>query len=94
MDTSSDEETEKWTGLYVKMTCYTVTPMLTFYISENQYVRVTGILRHFGNKRFINATHIRVITDHHEIFFHLLECMTVYLALQRGPVCRHLSFLV
>lgn len=53
-------------------------------------MRITGGLKSFNSKRYINTSHIRPITDKDEIFFHLLECITTTLILERGPVC-HLS---
>lgn len=54
-------------------------------IEENAYVRITGGLKSFNSKRYINTSHIRPITDKDEIFFHLLECITTTLILERGP---------
>ncbi|KAF8201721.1 hypothetical protein BJ912DRAFT_514297 [Pholiota molesta] len=54
-------------------------------IEEMRYVRVTGTLKSFGKKRYINATHIRNITDPHEIYFHILEAITANLIIERGP---------
>ncbi|KAF9004673.1 replication protein A subunit RPA32 [Cyathus striatus] len=53
-------------------------------IEEGMYVRVTGGLKMFGQKRYINATHIRPVQDFHEIYFHILEVITVSLILERG----------
>ncbi|KAG6874207.1 hypothetical protein C0995_003753 [Termitomyces sp. Mi166 len=53
-------------------------------IGENMYVRVTGTLKTFGNKRYINATHIRVATDPHEVYFHILEAISVTIMADRG----------
>ncbi|TDL21528.1 replication protein A, subunit RPA32 [Rickenella mellea] len=53
--------------------------------TENKYIRVTGTLKNFGNKRYITATHIKPLKEPYEIFFHLFDAMTVTLALQRGP---------
>ena len=53
---------------------------------EHQYVRVTGILKIFGNKRYINANGIQPISDPHELYFHLMEAMYVTLVHQHGPV--------
>ncbi|KAF9562546.1 replication protein A subunit RPA32 [Agrocybe pediades] len=53
-------------------------------IQEQQYVRVTGGLKSFGKKRYVNATHIRGIKDSHEIYFHILEAIAVSLILERG----------
>ncbi|KIK08295.1 hypothetical protein K443DRAFT_85528 [Laccaria amethystina LaAM-08-1] len=54
-------------------------------ISEKTYVRVTGGLKTFGSKRYINTTHIRPSKDPHEVYFHILEAITVTLTLERGP---------
>jgi len=53
-------------------------------IEELKYVRVTGSLKTFGSRRYINATNIRVAQDPHEIFFHILEAMTVTLMIDKG----------
>ncbi|PPQ87992.1 hypothetical protein CVT25_001071 [Psilocybe cyanescens] len=55
-------------------------------IAEGRYVRVTGGIKSFGKKRYLNATHIREIQDPHEIYFHILEAITVNLIMERGPV--------
>jgi len=54
-------------------------------IDEKTYVRVTGGLKTFGSKRYINTTHIRPSKDPHEVYFHILEAITVTLTLERGP---------
>lgn len=54
------------------------------------FVRVTGALKTFGNKRYINMTHLRVTSDPHELYFHILESIAVTLMAERGqvsPVC-------
>lgn len=56
-------------------------------------MRVTGIVKAFGNKKYINANAIRPITDMHELYFHLMEAMFVTLAHQRGPVSASGSYL-
>ncbi|KAF8077881.1 replication protein A subunit RPA32 [Lyophyllum atratum] len=53
-------------------------------IEETMFVRVTGTLKTFGSKRYINATHIRVATDPHEVYFHILEAIAVTLMVDRG----------
>ena len=52
-------------------------------IEESMYVRVTGALKTFGNKRYINANHIRPASDPHELYFHILETITVTLMIDR-----------
>ncbi|CAA7271641.1 unnamed protein product [Cyclocybe aegerita] len=54
-------------------------------IQEQRYVRVTGGLKAFGKKRYINTIHIRDVKDPHEIYFHTLETITVSLIHERGP---------
>jgi replication factor A2 len=49
-------------------------------------VRVTGALKTFGNKRYINMTHLRVSNDPHELYFHILESIAVTLMAERGQV--------
>ncbi len=52
----------------------------------NSFARVTGTIKTFGTKKYINATHIRPVRDPHEPFYHVLEAMTVQLIFDRGPV--------
>ncbi|KAH7922100.1 replication protein A subunit RPA32, partial [Leucogyrophana mollusca] len=54
-------------------------------IREGTYVRVSGSLKMFGNKKYINATHLRPVKSVDEIYFHLLEAMTVTLIWTKGP---------
>ncbi|KAI9509645.1 replication protein A subunit RPA32 [Russula earlei] len=54
-------------------------------IQPNTFARVTGTVKMFGRKKYINATQIRSVRDAHEPFFHLLEAMTVQLIFDRGP---------
>ena len=61
---------------------------MTYALSrENTYVRVTGGLKSFGNKRYINALHIRPIKDPHEVYYHIAETINSSLVLERGAVC-------
>lgn len=53
--------------------------------STDTYVRVTGQLKSFHNKRHIGAHHIRPIKDHNEVVFHLLEATSIHLYNTRGP---------
>ncbi|KAI0726629.1 replication protein A subunit RPA32 [Fomitopsis betulina] len=57
-------------------------------IIENVYVRAVGSLKSFGNKRYINATHLHRIRDHNEVNFHFLEAFTIELIFQKGPPLR------
>ncbi|KAH9935018.1 uncharacterized protein B0H18DRAFT_927723 [Fomitopsis serialis] len=57
-------------------------------ITENTYIRVMGGLKSFGNKRYINANHLRLVKDPNEIQFHLLEAFTVELIFQKGAPLR------
>ncbi|KAI2606898.1 replication protein A, subunit RPA32 [Hypoxylon fragiforme] len=51
---------------------------------EEQYVRVWGRLRSFGNKEHVGAHVMRPVTDFNEINYHLLEATYVHLFLTRG----------
>lgn len=51
------------------------------------YVRITGALKTFGSKRYINVTHLRASIDPHELYFHMLESIAVTLMVERGQVC-------
>jgi hypothetical protein len=53
---------------------------------ESMCVRITGALKTFGNKRYINVTHLRVASDPHEQYFHILESIAVTLMAERGQV--------
>jgi len=53
-------------------------------ISENMYIRATGGLKAFGNKRYINATHLRPCVDSNEIMAHILQVFYVTTLFQKG----------
>ncbi|OCH92239.1 replication protein A subunit RPA32 [Obba rivulosa] len=53
-------------------------------VTEGIYIRVTGTLKIFGQKRYINATTLRPVTDPNEIEFHFLEAMMVTKILEKG----------
>jgi hypothetical protein len=55
------------------------------FLRENVYVRVTGGIKAFNQKRYVNATHIRP-AHYHEFCFHAMEVMTASLAIERGMV--------
>jgi hypothetical protein len=52
----------------------------------NVYVRVIGQLKGFNGINELMATHIRLVVDMHEPFFHCLEAMVVFLSNQRKSV--------
>lgn len=54
-------------------------------IEENTYIRIMGTLKSFGNRRYINATHVRPVVDPHEYYFHATEAAYVQQVYQRGP---------
>jgi len=54
--------------------------------SEGAYVRITGTLKEIGSKRYIHISHARVSNDVHELYFHILEAISVHLYLERGLV--------
>ncbi|KAF8651484.1 hypothetical protein AX16_004782 [Volvariella volvacea WC 439] len=53
-------------------------------IEPNTYIRVSGNVKSFSGKRYINATHIRPVKNVHEIYFHILEAITVVLMIEKG----------
>ena len=53
--------------------------------SQGKYVRVIGTMKSFNNKRSVNATICKVVTDFNEPQYHLLEVMYVHLYHTRGP---------
>ncbi|KAI1386419.1 replication protein A, subunit RPA32 [Hypoxylon trugodes] len=53
---------------------------------EEQYVRVWGRLKSFGNKRHVGAHVIKPVTDFNEVNYHLLEATYVHLFFTRGGV--------
>lgn len=61
---------------------------------ENNLVRVTGQLKSFNNRRYINATHVKKVADPHELFYHMLEVMTVTRMLEHGPVRTNLLLIL
>jgi replication factor A2 len=67
------------------LNCRITLVVITKLRSTDSYVRVTGQLKSFHNKRHIGAHHIRPVTDHNEVLFHLLEATSVHLLNLRGP---------
>lgn len=55
-------------------------------LREQAYIRVLGGIKMFGNKRYINAAHLRPTKDINEVYFHALDCVASKLFLERGPV--------
>jgi len=60
--------------------------------SEHMYARVTGTLKQFGAKRYLNVSHIQPVTDPHELIYHSFEAIYVTLAFARGAVSLFLEF--
>jgi len=54
-------------------------------LTQGVYVRVIGNLKSFNNKRSVNATIMKKVTDFNEIQYHLLEATYVHLYHTRGP---------
>ncbi|KAG8166570.1 hypothetical protein KVR01_002259 [Diaporthe batatas] len=52
----------------------------------DQYVRVWGRLKPFGNKRHIGAHFLRAVDDPDEIHYHLLEATYVHLYMTKGDL--------
>ncbi|KII88398.1 hypothetical protein PLICRDRAFT_161449 [Plicaturopsis crispa FD-325 SS-3] len=54
-------------------------------IGEGVFVRVTGALKTFGQKRYVNATQVRLSPNPSELYFHFLDAMTVTRIREKGP---------
>lgn len=54
--------------------------------SPKTFARVTGNIKTFGSRKYINASQIRPVRDPHELFFHLLDVIAVQLTFDRGSV--------
>ncbi|KAJ6489214.1 hypothetical protein C8R47DRAFT_978251, partial [Mycena vitilis] len=52
---------------------------------EPMYVRVTGSIKTFHDRRHIHASNVRAVSDPNEVYFHLLETITVFITLKHGP---------
>ncbi|KAK7057340.1 hypothetical protein R3P38DRAFT_3168859 [Favolaschia claudopus] len=46
-------------------------------LSEPLYVRVRGHIQHYNGVRYLKVSNMRLVDDANEIYFHLLEVMTV-----------------
>jgi replication factor A2 len=57
------------------------------------YARVTGTLKQFGNKKYLNVAHIQPVNDPHEIIFHFFEAVYVTMEYSRGSVRMFLHLL-
>ncbi|KAI1806207.1 hypothetical protein F4811DRAFT_512252 [Daldinia bambusicola] len=53
---------------------------------EDQYVRVWGRIRSFGNKRHVGVHVIKPVADFNEVNYHLLEATYVHLFFTRGAL--------
>jgi hypothetical protein len=82
---NKEEDEQKWGVTQYVCTTHCGT-MPTGMYRHNDVVRVSGQIKSFGGKKSINVQHMRPIKDPHEIYFHLLEVVTVTLAIERGPV--------
>ncbi|OCF46008.1 replication factor A2 [Kwoniella heveanensis CBS 569] len=51
-------------------------------IEQDHYVGIMGSIKMFGGKRHVSATHIRAITNHDEVYHHLLKSLYVSLSMR------------
>lgn len=89
---NTEAEMEKWSDIQLvvpnqRFVWLDVTDDFLYHDREGIYVRVSGFMKSFGNKKYINASYMRPVTDSHEVFYHFAECIAVSLTVQRGPVC-------
>lgn len=61
-------------------------PSAAYLRRPKTFARVTGNIKTFGSKKYINASQIRPVGDAHEPFFHLLDVISVQLSFDRGSV--------
>ena len=61
-------------------------PSAAYLRRPKTFARVTGNIKTFGSKKYINASQIRPVGDSHEPFFHLLDVISVQLSFDRGSV--------
>ena len=57
---------------------------------RDKFVRFTGFIRSFQNRRHINAQIIRILEDQNEAYFHFNEVMAVTLYRRYGTVRSHI----
>ncbi|KAJ7774914.1 hypothetical protein B0H16DRAFT_79469 [Mycena metata] len=74
MDTTTEQLTEVWRGI----------PPKTRGDLPVVYVRVTGNIKTHNNQKHIHASNIRLVTDYNEVYFHLLETISVNVILHKG----------
>ncbi|KAJ6496748.1 hypothetical protein C8R47DRAFT_357158 [Mycena vitilis] len=80
IDTQDSSVDEAWRGM--RTSSSKVDPL------EPIYVRVTGSIKTHHNKRHIHASNIRVVKDQNEVYFHLLETISVHIIIQKGAPSR------
>ncbi|KAJ7046858.1 hypothetical protein C8F04DRAFT_938557, partial [Mycena alexandri] len=74
MDTTTDQLKDVWRGIPPKNRGDL--PVV--------YVRVTGSIKTHNNQMHIHASNIRLVKDYNEVYFHLLETISVNVILQKG----------
>ena len=64
--------------------------ILSAYSYQDKFVRFTGSIRAFQNRRHVNAQIIRILEDQNEAYFHFNEVMAVTLYHRHGTVRAHI----
>ncbi|KAK7020551.1 N-alpha-acetyltransferase 25, NatB auxiliary subunit [Favolaschia claudopus] len=77
MDTAEDLLEQTWRGL-------PVSDRRTRQLKEPVYVRVTGTIKMHNNKRHIAVSNIRLVKDSNEVYFHILEVISMAVIAQKG----------
>jgi replication factor A2 len=94
-DTPDSLVEETWRGISISecVRLFVARRQLTSVSNSNKavpfkpiYVRVTGTIKTHNNKRHIHASNIRVVKDQNEVYFHILETLSVNIILQKGLV--------
>ncbi|KAJ7172405.1 replication protein A subunit RPA32 [Mycena filopes] len=74
MDTTEDQLDAVWRGI----------PPKKRGDSPVVFVRVTGNIKIHGDHKHIHASNIRLVKDYNEVYFHLLETISVNIILRKG----------
>ncbi|KAJ6596968.1 hypothetical protein DFH09DRAFT_1133264 [Mycena vulgaris] len=70
IDTPQDDTEKEWRGIPHR--------------PDPLYVRVTGSIKTYEGSKHIHASNIRVVKDANEVYFHILEVISVNVIMQKG----------
>ncbi|KAJ7449884.1 hypothetical protein FB451DRAFT_1286873 [Mycena latifolia] len=70
IDTPDDQKDQSWRGIPLN--------------ADPLYVRVTGSVKTHNGKKYIHTSNIRLVKDPNEVYFHILDAISVNVVLQKG----------